>query len=98
MEIIQAPNKFISKDDTDKLFIYLGGTIKAELIDYIKDKITGYEVKPNKVVIFNSKCDLSNKSNDEKKEYFTWENDQAKKSDISLYYSTILKTKKIFTN
>lgn len=82
MEIIQAPNKFVSNDDTDKLFVYLGGSIKAELIDYIKDKITGYEVKPNKVVIFNSIYDLSNKSEEEKKEYFTWENDQSKKSDI----------------
>lgn len=83
MEIIQAPNKFNSNDDKDRIFIYLGGSIKPELIEYIRNNISNYPIQHiNKIVLFNSIYNLENKSEEEINEYYKWENEYIKKSDI----------------
>ena len=83
MEIIQAPNKFNKNDDKDRILIYLGGSVNHELIDYIRNNISNYPIKfINKIVLFNSIYNLENKSDEEINEYYKWENDYIKKSDI----------------
>lgn len=83
MEIIRAPNKFVSNDDKDRFFIYLDGTLKPEFLDYLKKNININSIKYiNKIVIFNSLYNLDNKSEEEKKDYFQWEDENIKRSDI----------------
>ena len=83
MEIIQAPNNFNSNDGKDRIFIYLAGILKSELIDYINNNITNYSIKHiEKMVIFNPSYDLENKSEEEKKDFFKWEEENIKRSDI----------------
>jgi len=83
MEIIQAPNNFSSTDFKDRIFIYLAGKSNPELIDYIRNNIANYSIKfIEKMVIFNPSYDLENKSEEEKKSYFKWEEDNIKRSDI----------------
>ena len=83
MEVIKYPNKYIQKDDRDRIFIYLGGNIKNELIDYIKNNIQKYHIKYiDKMVLFNSINDIENPSEEEIKNYLKWENEYIKKSDI----------------
>ena len=79
IEVIQPLDKFVPQD-TDRLLIFLGGSIKKELIDYINNKIKGYEVKPDKIVLFNSIYTI--KAEEEQKDYYIWENENIKKSDI----------------
>ena len=42
MEIIQAPNQYHQNDNKDRIFIYLAGSVKQELIEYIKNNISNY--------------------------------------------------------
>ena len=77
-------NKFNSKDNLDRIFIYLAGSVTSELIDYIRNNISNHPIKHiNKIVLFNPTINnLENKSEEEKKEYYQWENEYIRKSDI----------------
>ena len=83
MEVIQSPNEFISNDYLDKIYIFLGGKIKNELIDYLKKNISQYSIKNiDKIILFNPIQDFENKSEDEIKKHLKWEDEYIKKSDI----------------
>ena len=76
MEIIQAPNQYHQNDNKDRIFIYLAGSVKQELIEYIKNNISNYSLKYiNKIVFFDSTFNLENKSEEEIKAYYKWENE-----------------------
>ena len=83
MEIIQAPNQYHQNDNKDRIFIYLAGSVKQELIEYIKNNISNYSLKyMNKIVFFDSTFNLENKTEEEIKAYYKWENEYIKNSDI----------------
>ena len=70
----------MSNDYKDIFFIYLDGTLKPELLDYLKNNININSIKYiNKIVIFNSLYNLENKSEEEKNDYFQWEDENIKK-------------------
>jgi small GTP-binding protein len=83
MEIIQAPNKFVPKDNHDRIFVYLSGTKKNGLIEYININISKTSIKKvDKMVILDPKNEIEKKTEDEIKEQIKWEDENAKMSDI----------------
>ena len=91
MNIIRSPDKFISNDNFNRIFIYLsGGTTNnsnwtKDLIEYLKNNIQKYCIeKLDKIVLFNPrKENINNNSSEEEiKEQIIWENENIKKSDI----------------
>ena len=91
MIIIQSPNKFISNDNFNRIFIYLSGSTinnsnwQKDLIDYIRNNIQKYRIeKQDKIVLFNPRKENNNNmvSEEEIKEQIKWENENIKKSDI----------------
>ena len=60
MNIIQSPNKYISNDNFNRIFIYLSGSTannsnwQKDLIDCIKNNIQKYCIEnQDKIVLFN---------------------------------------------
>ena len=92
MNIIQSPNKYISNDNFNRIFIYLSGSTtnnsnwQKDLIDHIKNNIQKCCIeKPDKIVLFNPRKEGINNNNvceEEIKEQIKWENENIKKSDI----------------
>ena len=91
MNIIQSPNKFISNDNFNRIFIYLSGSTtnnsnwQKDLIEHIKNNIQKYSIEnQDKIVLFNPrKENINNMVNEEEiKEQIKWENENIKKSDI----------------
>ena len=91
MNIIQSPNKYVSNDNFNRIFIYLsGGTTNnsnwaKDLIEYLKNNIQKYCIeKLDKIVFFKPrKENLNNNSSEEEiKEQIIWENENIKISDI----------------
>ena len=84
MSIINYPNKYIPKDNKEKIFIYLAGDTKQELIDYILDNIKTYlNNNIDKIIFFyNPSNNINNQKDEEIEDIIKWENEIIIKSDI----------------
>ena len=82
MNIILSPNKFEKKDDLDRIFIYLNGSINQDLIDYLSNNIKNYQIEfIDKIVLFYPQK-IKDLSGEQNKELLNWKNEYIYQSDI----------------
>lgn len=86
MNIILSPNKFIKKDELDRIFIYLSGNINQDLIDYLSENIRNYQIEfIDKLVLFYQQK-IKNLSAEQKTEQMNWKKEYIYQSDIIISF------------
>ena len=86
MNIIISPNKYIKKDELDRIYIYLNGNINQDLIHYLSNNIKNCQIEfIDKIILFIPK-ETKDLSDQEEKELTIWKKEYIYQSDILISF------------